>query len=189
MGGGVSVQHVIQDQDKDLWRRVISVDEHDKYQNTYLTNRNNKTKLESYKATKAELLNNWNNDYSEAALKVIERWGKCIVNKILLVRTFQTSSCYDSSNGSSSSSSSSRYSSSRSSSSNKNYNQFYEKSMTADNCDRLARSMKRDQLFTTSLWFQLDERLWVSVEKKDVVHMKTMPSKYLHECFYFLEAA
>ena len=57
--------------------------------------------------------------------------------------------------------------------------------MTADNCDRLARSMKRDQLFTTSLWFQLDERLWVSVEKKDVVHMKTMPSKYLHERNYF----
>ena len=150
----MSIQQVVQEGDKDLWRRVVSVEEHEKYQNKYLAYRHNKTKLESYKATKADLISDWNNGYTEAASKVLERWGKCVVKKVLIMRTFQSNCC-------------------------SSYNEFNENSMTADNCDRIARSMKRDELFTTALWFQLDERLWVSVEKKDVIHMKTMPSKYL----------
>ena len=151
MGGGVSVQQVIQDGDKGLWRRVVSVEEHEKYQSKYLAYTSKKTKREAYKATKAELMDNWSRGYSDSAAKVLERWGACIVKKLLLVRTFQCSSY--------------------SGDSNSDCTEFSEKLMTADNCERLARSRKRDQLFTTALWFQLDERFWVSVEKKEVIHM------------------
>ena len=160
MGGGASVplQYVIPEKDRDLWRRVISVEEHEKYQSTFLAHRSNKlTSRESYRATKAELLSNWCSDYSDTASNILERWGSCIVEKLLLVRTLQTN--IQVSAGSSSGTA------------------FSEKSMTANKCDRLARSKKRDQLFTTELWFQLGDRLWISVEKKDVIFMKTMPSK------------
>ena len=149
MGAGASISSVLKPADAELWSRVVQLGQHERMRDIYIhLNRSGKFKETCYETVKKEVITEWAKGYPETVAKVLERWGYAKVTKMEIHRSIPRKTLMK---------------------------------LRADTVDIKKRvegsGLPRDKFFTTSLWLQLNGRLWILVEKKNSIFMETMPRR------------